>query len=74
MSELGHSRRADQGHLSLVLPQYLRKLTQIQPFGLRRFVPIGDICSAAKPVLFDHLVGGSQKHGWHGEAEDFRRP
>src|SRR5262249_147651 len=35
------------------------------------FVPEADICSAAKSVLFDELVGTGEKHGRHFEAESF---
>src|SRR5215831_19923647 len=37
------------------------------------FVPEADICSAAKSVLFDHLVGGGEQLVRHGEAERLRR-
>src|SRR5262249_14830038 len=37
------------------------------------FVPEADICSAAKSVLFDHLVGAGLQHQRHGQAEGLRR-
>src|SRR5215475_14533659 len=34
-----------------------------------REVPRADICSTAKPKLFDHLVGAQHDRRWHFEAE-----
>jgi hypothetical protein len=36
-----------------------------------RFVPKADSCSAAKQVLFDHLVGVQQERGRGREADFF---
>src|SRR5262249_49201520 len=35
------------------------------------FVPEGDICSAAKLRLFDHLVGEREQLRWYFQAERF---
>jgi hypothetical protein len=37
------------------------------------FGPIGDICSAERPSLFDHLVGAGEERLGHGKAECLRR-
>jgi hypothetical protein len=39
--------------------------------GHVRFVPKGDICTAAKPSLFDHLLGGCEHARRDGEAQRF---
>jgi hypothetical protein len=37
-----------------------------------RFVPLSDICAAAKMTLFDHLVGTGKERRWNLEAERLR--
>ena len=37
-----------------------------------RFVPKADSCTAAKSVLFDHLVGGRKQRVRNSQAEHFR--
>jgi hypothetical protein len=34
-----------------------------------RAIPLGDICSAAKLLLLDHLIGGDEQFVRHGETE-----
>src|SRR5215471_18972747 len=38
-----------------------------------KFVPQGDICSAANCILFDHIVGAVEQRRRHGEAERLGR-
>ena len=37
-----------------------------------RFVPEADLCTAAKSVLVDQLIGCHKQRLWDGEAERFR--
>jgi hypothetical protein len=34
-----------------------------------RFVPKADSCSAAKSVLFDHVIGFGEQCRWHRQSE-----
>jgi hypothetical protein len=35
----------------------------------RRFGPNSDSCTAARSILFDHLVGAAEQSDWYGHAE-----
>src|SRR6266446_6019718 len=43
--------------------------TQTDKIVLQHNLPGADICSAARPSLFDHLVGGDKQFVWHGKAK-----
>jgi hypothetical protein len=68
MSQSGHFRKLAVVSARSALPP----ATDIERSLRRvRFVPIGDICTAAIASLFDHFVGAGKESRRYGKAERF---